>query len=80
MYVLDNGCICIYVCMYCIVCLYVCKIQYSYSYFCVLICMFVCMCIYFPLFLSDPNLRVDQVGVPVLGAKVMTVPGNSQSL
>jgi DNA-directed RNA polymerase III subunit RPC1 len=32
------------------------------------------MCIYFSLFLSDPNLRVDQVGVPVLVAKVMTFP------
>ena len=54
------------------------KILCSYSYFCVLICMYVClyicMCIYFSLFLSDPNLRVDQVGVPVLVAKVMTFP------
>ena len=55
------------------VCLYVCKIQCSYSYFCVLIFMYVCMCIYFSLILSDPNLRVDQVGVPVLVAKVVTI-------
>ena len=32
------------------------------------------MCIYFSLILSDPNLWVDQVGVPVLVAKVMTFP------
>ena len=36
--------------------------------------LFVCMRIYFSLILSDPNLRVDQVGVPVLVAKVMTLP------
>ena len=36
--------------------------------------LFLCMRIYFSLILSDPNLRVDQVGVPVLVAKVMTLP------
>ena len=36
--------------------------------------LFLCMRIYFSLILSDPNLRVDQVGVPVLVAKVMTFP------
>ena len=36
--------------------------------------LFVCMCIYFSLILLDPNLRVDQVGVPVLVAKIMTLP------
>ena len=32
------------------------------------------MRIYFSLILSDPNLRVDQVGVPVLVAKLVTFP------
>ena len=32
--------------------------------------MYVCLCVFF--IISDPNLRVDQVGVPVLVAKVMT--------
>ena len=57
MYVLDNGYICVHVCLY-----------YMYVYF------YVCMRIYFSLILSDPNLRVDQVGVPVRDAKVMTFP------
>jgi hypothetical protein len=38
------------------------------------VCMFACMLL-LPLILSDPNLRVDQVGLlPVLVAKVMTFP------
>jgi hypothetical protein len=49
-----------------------------YLFVCMHLCMyvfiFVCMCIYFSPILSDPNLRVDQVGVPVLVAKVMTFP------
>ena len=43
-------------------------------YVCMYVFFFVRMCIYFSLFLSDPNLRVDQVGVPVLDVKVMTFP------
>jgi hypothetical protein len=38
------------------------------------VCLYVCMCIYFSLKLSDPNLRADQVEVPVLVAKVVTFP------
>ncbi len=57
MYVLDNGYICVHVCLY-------------YMY----VCFYVCIRIYFSLILSDPNLRVDQVGVPMLVAKVMTFP------
>ena len=38
--------------------------------------LFVCMRIYFSLILSDSNLRVDHVGVPMLVAKVMTFPEN----
>jgi hypothetical protein len=41
---------------------------------CMYVFIFVCMCIYFSLILSDPNLRVDQVEVPVFDAKVMTFP------
>jgi hypothetical protein len=37
-------------------------------------CFYDCMCINFSLILSDPNLRVDQVRVPVLVAKVITFP------
>ena len=55
MYVLDNGYICVDVCMYCMY-----------------ISMYVCMCISVSLILLDPNLRVDQVTVPVLDATVMT--------
>ena len=36
--------------------------------------LYVCMRIYFSLILSDPILRVDQVGVPMLVAKVMAFP------
>ena len=38
------------------------------------VCFYVCMRIYFSLILSDPNLRVDQVGVPMLVVKVMAFP------
>jgi hypothetical protein len=37
-------------------------------------CFYVCMCINFSLILSDPNIRVDQVVVPVQVAKVVTLP------
>ena len=51
---------------------------YVYLYLCMYVCMYVyfyvCMCIYFSTILLDPNLRVDQVGVPVLVPKVMTFP------
>ena len=60
MYVLDNGYICVHVCLH-------------FMY----VCFYVCMRIYFSLILSDPNLRVDQVGVPVLDAKVMTFPAKN---
>ena len=48
-----------------------------YLFVCMYVCLYVCMCIYFSLILSDPNLRVDQVGVPLLDVKVMTFPGKS---
>ncbi len=44
---------------------------FIYMYVCLYVCMYVCMSIYFSLIL---NLRVDQVGVPVLVAKVVTFP------
>ena len=53
--------------VYFFVCMYVC--MYVFMYLCMYACVFI-----FSLILSDPNLRVDQVGVPVRDAKVMTFP------
>jgi hypothetical protein len=72
MYVLDNGYICVYVCMYC---MYLClNVRYNVHILIsvyLFVCLFACM---YSLILSDPNLRADQVGVPVLVAKVVTFP------